>query len=304
MTAANSFEVACRGEPLYAAAFVTNACIICGRSDGTVLFDKGGRDFVRCDGCGLVRVDPLPTPEENQRYYDETYGEWYATFHEATDIRRLIAEHRMQEVVSFARPGRWLDVGCAAGQFVALARERGIDAEGLDIAPAAIELARAAGIPAHLGSVEDFTPPHRYDTITAFDVLEHTIRPTDFLDRVRSWLVPGGTLALTLPDVSSAYPRWIMRKHWFYYLPNDHLHYFSPATARAILQQRGFRVERVDRAYKVLTGDYIVEQLNIFNPWLGRVATALATPLPESVLARPRRYFIGEMMVHAVKTEE
>lgn len=282
---------------------MTDSCIICGRSDRRKLFDKGGRDFVRCNGCGLVRVDPLPTAEENQRYYDESYGEWYATFQKATDIRRLIAEHRMEQVASFARPGKWLDVGCAAGQFVALARERGFDAEGLDIATVAIELARSQGIPVHLGSVEGFTPPHQYDTITAFDVLEHTIRPTDFLDRIRTWLVPHGTLALTLPDVSSAYPRLIMRKHWFYYLPNDHLHYFDPRTVRELLEQHGFRVEKIGRAYKLLTGNYIVEQLNIFNPWLGSIASALAAGLPESTLAKPRLYFIGEMMVHAVRRD-
>ncbi len=274
-------------------------CIICAQTGSRKLFDKGGRDFLRCDGCGLVRVDPMPTADENQHYYDETYREWYATFHKAGDIRCLIAEHRMDEVASFARPGHWLDVGCAAGQFVALARERGIDAEGLDIAPAAIELAQAQGIPAHLGSVEDFSPGRQYDTITAFDVLEHTIHPTDFLDRVRSWLVPEGTLALTLPDVSSVYPRLIMRKHWFYYLPNDHLHYFDPATVRALLEQRGFRVEKISRAYKLLTGNYVVEQLNIFNPWLGRLAGVFAKMLPRSVLAKPHLYFIGEMMVHA-----
>ncbi len=278
---------------------MSTACILCDQAATTKLFDKGGRDFLRCDGCGLVRVDPMPTVEENQHYYDETYREWYATFQKATDIRRLIAEHRMDEVDGFARRGRWLDVGCAAGQFVALARERGADAEGLDIAPAAIERAREQGIPAHLGSVEEFQPQHPYDTITAFDVLEHTIEPKAFLRRVHSWLVPDGTLALTLPDVSSSYPQWIMRKHWFYYLPNDHLHYFNPDTARTILEQCGFRVVKVSKAYKLLTGNYIVEQLNIFNPWLGRMATALAKLAPESVLARPRLYFIGEMMIHA-----
>lgn len=278
---------------------MSSACLICNSTETRTLFEKGGRDFVRCEGCGLVRVDPMPTVEENQHYYDETYREWYATFHRATDIRRLIAEHRMDQVEAFARAGHWLDVGCAAGQFVALARERGIDAEGLDIAPGAIEQAQANGIPAHLGSVEDFDPPREYDTITAFDVLEHTIEPAAFLDRVRSWLVPEGTLALTLPDVSSVYPQWIMGKHWFYYLPNDHLHYFDPETATSLLEQRGFRVEKVSKAYKLLTGNYIVEQLNIFNPWLGQLASVLAKPIPAPILAKPRLYFIGEMMVHA-----
>lgn len=275
------------------------ACVICSATTTRKLFAKGGRDFLRCDGCGLVRVDPLPTPEENRRYYDETYREWYSSFNQASDIRRLIAEHRMQGVVEYARPGRWLDVGCATGQFVALARERGIEAEGIDIAPAAIEQAQAQGIPAHLASVEVFEPAHRFDTITAFDVLEHTIDPAAFLARVREWLVPGGSLALTLPDVSSIYPRWIMRRHWFYYLPHDHLHYFDPTTVRTLLEQSGFRVDAVARTHKLLTGTYVVDQLKIFNPWLGRLAALLTAPIPARVLAKPRLYYIGEMQVYA-----
>ena len=224
-------------------------CIICGQTDTRKLFDKGGRDFIRCGGCGLVRVDPLPTHQENKHYYDETYREWYSTFHRATDIRRLIAEHRMDEVESFARPGHWLDVGCAAGQFVALARERGIDAEGLDIAPAAIEQAQAQGIPAHLGSIEEFSPPRQYDTITAFDVLEHTIEPIDFLHGC----APGRCPTDPRPDPAGRQQRLPATAHAEALVPlppqrpsallrSDH----RPIAARATR----LRVEKVSRAYK------------------------------------------------------
>src|SRR5690606_31338601 len=145
----------------------------------------------------------------------------------ADDIRRLIAEHRLKRVRGVARRGRWLDVGCSTGHFVEAAAREGIEAQGIDVSPGAVEQARARGIAAEVARVEDFSPSGRFDAITAFDVIEHSRHPGEFVDRLREWIAPGGSLVLTLPDVSSVYPRFLMGKHWFYYAPNDHLHYFD-----------------------------------------------------------------------------
>jgi hypothetical protein len=94
-----------------------------------------------------------------------------------------------------------------------------------------------------------------------------------------------------------------MRRHWFYYLPSDHLYYFNPRTIARLLRERRFDVQRVIPAYKPLTLRYIVPQLRIFNPLLGRVAGILARPLPARLLARPWRCYIGEMMALAVRAD-
>ena len=280
-------------------------CLLCGASAARPLFTKGGRTFLRCGECGLEWLDPMPTPEEIGRYYDWAYREGiYAPYAEAGEIRRLIAEHRLDVIRPLARAGRWLDVGCATGHFVEAAGRAGMTAEGLDVSPGAVDIARRRGLVAHLARVEEFAPTAPYDTITAFDVIEHLLDPRAFLDRLRGWLAPGGTLALTLPDVGSIYPRLLMRRHWFYYLPSDHLFYFNPGTIRRLLTEQGFAVRRVMRAYKPLTVDYIVPQLHIFNPLLGRVAGALARLVPPRLRARPVRCYIGEMMAVSDRAAE
>jgi SAM-dependent methyltransferase len=276
---------------------MSGRCLLCNATDARPLFVKGGKTFLRCRGCGLEWLDPMPTPEEINRYYEWAYREGiYAPYAEAGEIRRLIAEHRLGVIRPLARAGRWLDVGCATGHFVEAAAATGMAAEGLDVSPGAVARARARGLTAHLSKVEDFVPPAAYDTITAFDVIEHLLDPRAFIDRLRSWLAPGGTLVLTLPDVGSIYPRLLMRRHWFYYLPSDHLFYFDPRTIARLLGERGFMVRRVMRAYKPLTIEYIVPQLHIFNPWLGRVAGALARLVPGRLSRRPWQCYIGEMM--------
>ena len=111
--------------------------------------------------------------------------------------------------------------------------------------------------------------------ITAFDVLEHLRDPRVFLRRLRSWLRDDGRLVLTLPDVSSFYARWLMRRHWFFYLPNEHLYYYDPRTR------------------------YAAANLRNFNAGLGGIASALVAVLPEALAARAIPMYVGEMMVFA-----
>ncbi len=278
------------------------ACLVCRGTRARVLFRKGGKDFVRCEACGLVWLDPMPTAGEVAAYYEQSYRDGiYEPYAAAETIRRLIAQHRLAAIRPHARPGRWLDVGAATGHFVEAAVLAGIAAEGCELSGSAVERARGRGLTMHHAAVEDFTPTAPYDTITAFDVLEHLREPRAFLDRLRRWLAPGGTLALTLPDVSSIYPR-LMRRHWFYYAPSDHLHYFDPRTITRLLGEHGFGRARVTRAYKPLTLGYIALQLQQFTPALGRVAGVLVRAVPGSLRGRPLRCYVGEMMVIAHST--
>jgi 2-polyprenyl-3-methyl-5-hydroxy-6-metoxy-1,4-benzoquinol methylase len=283
---------------------VPSSCLLCGESVRKKLFIKGGKTFVRCSHCGLVWLEPLPTAADIAGYYARAYAEGiYAPFAGAEEIRRIIAEHRLEIVRPLARPGRWLDVGCSTGHFVEAAAQAGIEAEGIDASPRAVELARARGLKAFHAQGEDFQPPNQYDTITAFDVIEHTRDPGAFLSGLRRWIDPGGTLILTLPDVASIYPRLLMRRHWFYYAPNDHLFYFTPRTIAQLLVRHGFSVRRITRAYKPLTLDYIVSQLPHFNPTLGRVVRLATRALPRRLTARRWRFYVGEMMAIATRGE-
>lgn len=242
----------------------------------------------------------MPTPAEVEARYRTAYsiGE-YAAFANARDTRDLISEHRVETIREQAQPGRWLDVGCATGSFVAAAGALGNVAEGLDISREAVEVARENGLIAHHGRVEDFQPTQPYDTITAFDVLEHAVDPRAFVKRLHGWLRPGGSLILTLPDVASIYPVLLMRRHWFYYWPDEHLFYFDRKTVRRLLGDEGFEVKRVTRAHKPMSLDYAARNLEAFNGGLGRVAQGFVGVLPRGIREHPFRLYVGEMLVIA-----
>jgi len=274
-------------------------CVLCERTRGVRLFAKGGWDFVRCAACGMVSLDPLPSAADIAAHHERSHRDGiYAAFAAAEDARRAVARRRLALLRPLAPPGPWLDVGCSTGAFVAAAVAAGLAAEGVELASAAVVEARARGLTVHHAPVEDFAPGRRWAMVTAFDVVEHLRDPVGFVRRAAGWLEPDGLLALTLPDAASPTAR-LMGRHWFYYAPPDHVHYFTPPTARHLLETAGLRATALRRVTKPLTLDYAFAQLAQFNPHLGGVARAVGRVLPQALRAREWPLPLGEMLALA-----
>jgi SAM-dependent methyltransferase len=280
-------------------ATAADACLLCARGGRRLLFTKRGWRFVRCDGCGLVSLDPLPTPAAVAAHHEASYARGaYAAFAAADDVRATIARHRLARLRPAAAPGPWLDVGCSTGAFVAAAAGAGLDAEGLELSPTAVRQARARGLVVHEGAVEAFTPTRRYGVVTAFDVVEHLLDPPAFVGRVAGWLAPGGLLALTLPDIASPTAR-LLGRTWFYWAPPDHVHYFTPATATRLVAEAGFDQVTVRPARKPLTIAYAVGAVGALVPGLHPLGRTLAALVPRGLRVRPIPLPLGEMLVTA-----
>lgn len=274
-------------------------CALCGGRSYQVLFHKQGYDFTRCTGCSLVRLDPLPTADALAEIYERSYRDGlYAMFAKADDVRTGTARARVAAIAPLAPAGPWLDVGCSTGALLRAAVERGIDAEGIELSAVAVAEARARGLHATRASADDFEPTRRYACITAFDLVEHLIDPNPFLARVRSWLAPGGRLAITVPDIKSPHAR-VMRRHWYYYAPPVHVNYFERDTIVRLLERHGLTAVQVGSAPKVMTLDYILASLAAFNPLLHRGVRFLGALTPAGLRQRPLRVPVGELLIVA-----
>jgi 2-polyprenyl-3-methyl-5-hydroxy-6-metoxy-1,4-benzoquinol methylase len=281
------------------AAGEQSPCALCGAHDLRPLFAKRGWTFVRCAGCSLVALRPLPSPAEHERHTEASYAHGaYAVFAAADTIRTAIATHRFGIVRRLASAGPWLDVGCSSGAFVAVAAEAGIDVEGLERSPAAVARARSRGLRVHQGTIERFVPIQRYAAITAFDLIEHLGDPVAFVRQAARWLAPDGILAVTVPNIDSLTAR-LMGRHWFYYAPPEHVHYFRPATLRHLLETGGLRDVIVQPTVKPLSLEYAALALTQFNARLGAVARRAVAALPRALRARLLPIHVGELLATA-----
>ena len=197
--------------------------------------------IVRCNGCGLVMSNPQDDGATLARVYaaheDAAYESEYAS-RERSGRAHLGLVKRYQ-----ARPTRLLDLGCATGIFVRVAREAGWDATGIDASEWMVSRARSRCPAAtfKVARLEEVSfAPGSFEVVTLWDVLEHVRAPIEMLERARGWLVPEGWLFLSVPNVESHVAR-LMGKRWMLLL-REHLWYFSPETLRVALARAGFEM--------------------------------------------------------------
>lgn len=183
--------------------------------------------------------------------YDEAYfaSGGYRSYFERAPQWRYEACRRLAWLLPHARPRRLLEVGCAGGFFVAHARELGIDAEGVELSAAAAEYAkRRLGIPVTLGAFEETELIDGFDAVCAFHVLEHAPNAHRFLEKAYAVLVPGGWLALEVPNVESARARR-EGELWFGHQPDYHVYNFSPRALAEVVAEAGFALVHCDTIF-------------------------------------------------------
>lgn len=276
-------------------------CPVCQQHEFEERFIKKGKHFWRCTTCGLERIYPLPTLEELEAYYDSSYDSgMYKDFVAAEDMKHLTAQQRLKEISKYCAPGRWLDIGCSNGIFVENAITNGFEAEGIDLSKVAVEHGKGKGLPLHTSTIEDWKPEYLYDTIVAFDVLEHVLDPTMFINCIHRLLDTNGTIVLSLPNLQSL-PSRIMGKNWYFYIPEEHLHYFNPQTIGQLLQHAGFDVLAINRTYKPLTLNYSLIQFEEYNPLIFNILNTVSKIIPGKLKDISIPLYIGEMIAIARK---
>ena len=238
-----------------------SACMACGSERSVRLFLQTDRLYrttsrefavVRCESCGLARLDPRPSPDELRHYYPESY--WFAPDGgaagrlEETYRRAVLGDHVwfVQSALrrSSAR-GPLLDVGSGGGLFLRMMRARGFRGVGLDVSGQAAAVAwRRQGVPSICAQLEKAPlRPGAFAGITMFHVIEHLPDPRAFLIAARNLLAPDGRLIVQVPNAAS-WQRRLLGRRWNGLDVPRHLFDYRDADLEKLLYSCGFDVLR------------------------------------------------------------
>ncbi|HUK56514.1 MAG TPA: class I SAM-dependent methyltransferase, partial [Nitrospiria bacterium] len=130
-------------------------------------------------------------------------------------------------------PAEILELGSGHGGFVALLRQCGFNATGLEISPWVVDFARKTfGVPMRLGPVEDQKiNPGSLDVIALMDVLEHLPDPAGTMRCCLKLLKPDGILVIQTPRFpgNKSYDEMVSDKNRFLEMlqKEEHLYLFS-----------------------------------------------------------------------------
>jgi len=259
-------------------------CPACGHAATRVLHRKRLRDrewsLALCAACGQHFTSPIPTDADIASFY---VGDYHADLRREGGTEAAFGGKYRRYADMLARHlqrGRVIDVGCSTGLLVKMLRDRGYDAEGVELNQQSASWGSAHfGVKIHTTLLEhcDFAP-ESLDALLLTDVLEHTRHPRDFLRDARRLIRPGGFVLVTFPDIRSVESRYqrllaeSLRRDWLWRCCHIPLHTweFTPETARACFEGAGFRVVEFRRWQPSLARDElrVVRMLDWPIRWL------------------------------------
>ncbi len=204
-----------------------------------------GRRIVFCNACGHRW---MWTSEAEQRQIEEAvYTDQYAGYRADHVFEQGIRTLLDAEIVPRLPPrARILDVGCGAGDFMAAAKERGLDPTGIDVSEGAARLCRDKGLKASSGDFLKDELGTDFDAVTMWDVVEHLRDPGAFFERTRGLLRSGGLFIGKVPgfgNLSVKFSVFIPRLSGSLLGAPDHVQYFTRDSLGRLLHKKGFEVE-------------------------------------------------------------
>jgi colanic acid biosynthesis glycosyl transferase WcaI len=226
-------------------------CPICGPVSSSLFQMENGFRIVRCDGCGLLYVNPRLSREELAEHFREEYiadderaETNFTSFREASLRRECL---RLRELLP--RGGRLVDVGAASGAFLTcFDGYEEWNVEGIEPSRYAAQYAREKfGLTVHQGFLRD----RRYhaasfDVVTCLDTFSYIPDPNGELAEIRRILKPGGFLAVEIPGLrfrllkNTGIAARILYGAPSRLDPDLHLYYYSGETLSRLVGKHGF----------------------------------------------------------------
>ena len=195
--------------------------------------DKGvALEVCQCSGCGLVQLNNDPVS-----YYREVIR--------AAAVSAAMREFRQKQfsdfIAKYALQGKKIvEIGCGGGEYLSIMQQAGVNAYGLEFAPAAVAECVKKGLKVSQGFIEDRAAKIAdapFDAFFILNFIEHLPDINDALAGIGNNLVEDGVGIVEVPNFDM-----ILRQKLFAEFIPDHLYYFTQATLHTALALNGYDI--------------------------------------------------------------
>lgn len=201
-------------------------------------------ELTKCRNCHFIFSNPFP-PAEVKEIYEKVVDPEYVEEEEGRGGNFRSILKNLKKIVE--PKGPFLDVGCATGIMMNLAKKEGWDVYGVELSSWAVEEAkRRYGLEIIKGDfLEVDFPENFFQVIALIDIIEHVSKPKETMEKVWRLLRRGGICVVVTPDVMSLTAK-IMGEKWWHFRP-AHIGFFSKESIFHLLHSKGFEIVKVKR---------------------------------------------------------
>ena len=255
------------------------SCNLCNSNSTKPLMKINGFHIVKCRNCKLAYVNPRLKPVSLHKIYNKNYYKnpafngakssfcGYMEYLQEKDFIVATFKKRLDQIENYLKGGKLLDVGCAYGFFLELAKKNGWQVQGTEISEAAYMYAKnKLKLPVLNKALEEAEFKNEsYDVVTLFDVIEHLPSPNAAIKEIRRILKPNGLLVITTPDIGSLSAKLLGRNWEEIKRVREHIYFFSRSTLKSMLELNNFKVLRTESAGRYFSVESAIKRAKIYN---------------------------------------
>jgi 2-polyprenyl-3-methyl-5-hydroxy-6-metoxy-1,4-benzoquinol methylase len=230
--------------------------------------------IVECLNCGLIYSSPIMPPEVIQELYRKSA---FISEAQLTNMIRDYKDQLRRILPLLPSKGRLLEIGCANGLFLQAALELGFDdVRGVEPSEKALRAAHSTVRGKIVNSLfrADLFPPHSFDVVCCFQVLDHLLDPGAVLRDAATLLRPDGVVLLLNHNIRS-WLHFVLGKRCPMY-DIEHIYLFDKRTVAQLLRNNGFDVIAV----RNIPNNYMLSYAMKMFPlptWLKRMGLTLCS---------------------------
>lgn len=219
-------------------------CTICNSNNSQVKFIKNKYKILHCIDCNHVFTDFAPTLTEVNEIYSDDYffkgGAGYDDYTLEKDMLIKRGEYYAKKIGHLVTPGRFLDVGAAAGFILKGFENTGWKGVGVEPNDSMAQYAKKEmGVNVITGALETVELDDEFDLVTLIQVVAHIFDLHNSMKRVNHFLKPGGYVLVETWNKDS-FTAKIFGRNWHEYSPPGTLNYFSKKTLNDLMVKHDF----------------------------------------------------------------
>ena len=253
-------------------------CVICGRRDHSLLYERRfdyAYDLISCNGCRLVSTSPKlsdrqlqmqynapvhaqdPLPQGDLRKANKRIKQFDSKLKRAVLFKKgyfktdkkglpdallgsLLKPFMLKNVPDWRGEGKILDVGCNNGLFLYILKNLGWQTYGLELNKEGAKAAQSLGVQCFSGTLEEAAyPDNFFDIVRIYHVLEHVPQPREVLGEIKRILKPNGLVYFEVPNQAS-FAFYAFKHIW--HGRGSHLQAFSPASFKVLCEKVGLNI--------------------------------------------------------------